>query len=811
MNKKLKVYGLGTGILGLLLLSFTVPNPVNLANQNVVLNNDFFTIYSDYTEDDFNFWEFSRVRIPKSTFLRDTLEIRSDNGNDFLYMMAELPGEGSITFTGQFNQFYFAQDHGAIGWIDYEEDFILFNQPDSSFRVMVYPALSQMHPTEIGQLGIFIPEVALTITDTVWTTYSLNGLTAQNFINIHNAGNEPWPHPDFSGKAPLIFFGFVRIIERLDEFDWTEQEYPAYTAASDNYKITVYPETDDDSGKYVIRDGTYDLTNWEVSVVRATHENNTLFFEQKKSGGNSGPYLYIRNELVPANPGGITAYFKYTGDYYDPAEYGPATYITHSEDLLRFEDPEVFRVTSTPMIWQGDYIFESVIGVHSNNFAGWSRGSKNMVYTDFRNVTQQEPLYPDFSENGDRIYFGFARGITTSVSEQGLIYEHGSDNFTVNMHDDLNPVLNVDYHVLRTDEETDPSLIGYPPFMVDVLANDTHPLEFTLVVDGTSPGPDTVSISNDQSYVIVNNVSALDRYSIYNIVDIPYFTYSADVIGSEALQKENDSGPSANDEISCSGSSCTAWILPDYLIFLIGRLFEQSTPASDEITNTNQQEIELFYRFRDEILENSEFGGQFVNLFYSMPEIVKILVFDRPDLSSTVIQMMRGAIFQSLISGHEAVIGEPEINFFNNFITELKESGSITLQGVMEEELELIGPLEGYIGMTVKEAAGKIIGQPISTHVQEKEDFPLVYQLQQNYPNPFNPSTTIRYSIGDPEFVTLTVYDITGRRVATLVREEKSPGVYEARFDARNLASGVFYYTIKAGLYSETMKMVLLK
>jgi hypothetical protein len=186
-------------------------------------------------------------------------------------------------------------------------------------------------------------------------------------------------------------------------------------------------------------------------------------------------------------------------------------------------------------------------------------------------------------------------------------------------------------------------------------------------------------------------------------------------------------------------------------------------------------------------------------------------VFDRPDLSSTVIQMMRGAIFQSLISGHEAVIGEPEINFFNNFITELKESGSRTLQGVMEEELELIGPLEGYIGMTVKEAAGKIIGQPISTHVQEKEDFPLVYQLQQNYPNPFNPSTTIRYSIGDPEFVTLTVYDITGRRVATLVREEKSPGVYEARFDARNLASGVFYYTIKAGLYSETMKMVLLK
>ncbi|OGU73040.1 MAG: hypothetical protein A2V93_07205 [Ignavibacteria bacterium RBG_16_34_14] len=93
------------------------------------------------------------------------------------------------------------------------------------------------------------------------------------------------------------------------------------------------------------------------------------------------------------------------------------------------------------------------------------------------------------------------------------------------------------------------------------------------------------------------------------------------------------------------------------------------------------------------------------------------------------------------------------------------------------------------------------------------------FELFQNYPNPFNPTTKIKFVIPSGVilseaknlFVTLKVYDILGREVATLVNEEKSPGEYEVEFDASQLSSGIYFYKLEAGNYSETKKMVLLK
>ncbi|GBD89246.1 Ycf48-like protein precursor [bacterium BMS3Abin03] len=91
------------------------------------------------------------------------------------------------------------------------------------------------------------------------------------------------------------------------------------------------------------------------------------------------------------------------------------------------------------------------------------------------------------------------------------------------------------------------------------------------------------------------------------------------------------------------------------------------------------------------------------------------------------------------------------------------------------------------------------------------------YNILQNYPNPFNPSTKIKFTIAPPNlpggeaFVTLKVYDVLGREVATLVNEEKPPGSYEVEFDGSNLPSGVYFYRLKAGNYSQVKKMVLLR
>jgi hypothetical protein len=88
---------------------------------------------------------------------------------------------------------------------------------------------------------------------------------------------------------------------------------------------------------------------------------------------------------------------------------------------------------------------------------------------------------------------------------------------------------------------------------------------------------------------------------------------------------------------------------------------------------------------------------------------------------------------------------------------------------------------------------------------------PQSYSLNQNYPNPFNPSTTIKFGIPKAGFVELKVYDILGREVATLVEDPFEAGVYQVTFDASLLSSGVYFYSLRSGDFTETRKMLLIK
>jgi hypothetical protein len=88
---------------------------------------------------------------------------------------------------------------------------------------------------------------------------------------------------------------------------------------------------------------------------------------------------------------------------------------------------------------------------------------------------------------------------------------------------------------------------------------------------------------------------------------------------------------------------------------------------------------------------------------------------------------------------------------------------------------------------------------------------PSEFKLEQNYPNPFNPSTTISWQSPLSSHHTLKVYDLLGREVATLVDEYKTAGSYEVKFDASRLSSGVYFYTLNAGKFSASLKLLLLK
>jgi hypothetical protein len=97
----------------------------------------------------------------------------------------------------------------------------------------------------------------------------------------------------------------------------------------------------------------------------------------------------------------------------------------------------------------------------------------------------------------------------------------------------------------------------------------------------------------------------------------------------------------------------------------------------------------------------------------------------------------------------------------------------------------------------------------VSDHQRELVD--RNYQLFQNYPNPFNPTTTISFFVPSRSFVSLKILDCLGRETVMLVAENLSSGYYSHNWSAINLPSGVYFYRLQAGLYTETKKLILLK
>ena len=111
--------------------------------------------------------------------------------------------------------------------------------------------------------------------------------------------------------------------------------------------------------------------------------------------------------------------------------------------------------------------------------------------------------------------------------------------------------------------------------------------------------------------------------------------------------------------------------------------------------------------------------------------------------------------------------------------------------------------VNNLIILTVEKTATGISGN--------QADAVKIFQLFQNYPNPFNPSTNIKFDLKEDSYVTLTVYNIIGQKVAELINSDLSAGFHNVIFNAVNLSGGIYFYKLKAGSYSSVKKMELLK
>jgi len=157
----------------------------------------------------------------------------------------------------------------------------------------------------------------------------------------------------------------------------------------------------------------------------------------------------------------------------------------------------------------------------------------------------------------------------------------------------------------------------------------------------------------------------------------------------------------------------------------------------------------------------------------------------------------------ALVKGSESVT-------FNQSIKTIE-----LIQPAKEEKVTFIFDVNWNTSVNKKDTIDFMITNPEG--ITEKKSFifsyiaPKEFKLEQNFPNPFNPTTTIQYQLPVNSKVTLKVYDILGSELKTLVNEEQEAGYKEVKFDASNVASGIYIYKLQAGKRVSIKKMMVIK
>jgi hypothetical protein len=177
-------------------------------------------------------------------------------------------------------------------------------------------------------------------------------------------------------------------------------------------------------------------------------------------------------------------------------------------------------------------------------------------------------------------------------------------------------------------------------------------------------------------------------------------------------------------------------------------------------------------------------------------------------LEGVVVNYLQNHMNQANILNHKLDLALSQYNMFHLFQARIH----MELFKLRVLILEFTNFLTNEHGGRLTYNADKIISLMMGDNITGNIDLsPKEYSLQQNYPNPFNPSTTIEYTIPKDGYVSLKVFDITGREIASLVDKYQNAGSYIVMWDASKFSSGVYFYRIVAGDYIATKRMVLNK
>jgi hypothetical protein len=187
--------------------------------------------------------------------------------------------------------------------------------------------------------------------------------------------------------------------------------------------------------------------------------------------------------------------------------------------------------------------------------------------------------------------------------------------------------------------------------------------------------------------------------------------------------------------------------------------------------------------------------------------------------SSTTMQIFRQMACKQVTEGSHStklvLSGEQNSFLYQGYVGRVKVAGSKNIDVFIDDEPYKTGTttLTGNTVRTWYDGISYALINDGFVNVVQSAGIPVNFKLEQNYPNPFNPSTTINYRLSKASNVTLKIYDVLGREITTLVNTYQKPGIYSAQFSSvnSNAASGIYFYTLRAGSFIQTKKMLLIK
>lgn len=285
---------------------------------------------------------------------------------------------------------------------------------------------------------------------------------------------------------------------------------------------------------------------------------------------------------------------------------------------------------------------------------------------------------------------------------------------------------------------------------------------------------------------------------IYQVEPNPEYLEAAQKILDDVLEKQDQ----YQDKISQWWEYEEGFTSGIMNYYLTGK--EEYLEFSDENLNLMETlwdtEYGEFYFFED----NDEKGSYYKTSYHSVEMFYYIYLYGNLHLYDEPVSLY----YQIQPTEKERTISLSPLAFYDSLLTisEVSLDGESFANFNSKNRSLTIAPNEEGIFKVTFEA-----NEEAPTGIESGNDLPAAFALSQNYPNPFNPTTQIEYNLNEAGSVSLRVYDVLGKEVATLVNKTQSAGSYQVKFDANNLPSGMYVYQLRFGNKLETRKMMLIK